>query len=129
MSTQIKPRKIWIGRYLIVVAALHPVVSMLIYGPVYLGMLERGVFNTVNRDPLRSAAIWFLLFGGPVLLLGMTINSLERKPDFTQASSLGLGMLLLCIFGVVLMPMSGFWLLMPVAIALMSRRSSERLST
>ena len=120
MSTQTKTRKIWIGRYLIAVAALHTIAAFLLFGPVLLGMLERGVFNTVNRDPLRSAATWFLLFGGPLLLLGMAINSLERKPDFTEAPMLGLCLLLCCIFAVILMPLSGFWLAMPAAIALMN---------
>ncbi|MFZ6681685.1 DUF6463 family protein [Undibacterium sp. Tian12W] len=122
MSTPTKTRTIWIGRYLIIVAALHTIVAFLIYGQVFVGMLERGVFNTVNRDPLRSAATWFLLFGGPLFLLGICINSLEQKPDFTEAGMMGLGILLCSILGVILMPVSGFWLAMPAAIALMNLR-------
>ena len=125
MSIPTKHRKIWIGNYLITVAALHTIAAFLLFGPVFVGMLERGVFNTVNRDPLRSAATWFLLFGGPFFLLGMTINSLERKPDFTEAPLLGLGLLLCCIFAVILMPTSGFWLAMPAAIALMNIRVNQ----
>lgn len=126
MSAQIKPRKIWIGRYLIAVAGLHTVAAIFLYGPVFLGMLERGVFNTVNRDPLRSAAIWFLLFGGPLFLLGVIINSLEHKHDFTEAGKLGLGILITCVLGVILMPASGFWLAIPAALALMSIRTNQR---
>jgi hypothetical protein len=125
MSAQTKTRKIWIGRYLIAVAALHTIAAFLLFGPVFVGMLERGVFNTVNRDPLRSAATWFLLFGGPLLLLGMCIDRLERKPNFSEAGMMGLGMLLCCICGVVLMPLSGFWLAMPAAIALMNLRTNQ----
>ncbi|MBC3921047.1 hypothetical protein H8L32_26530 [Undibacterium sp. CY18W] len=125
MSAQTSPRKIWIGRYLMAVAALHTIVAILIYGPVFMGMLERGIFNTVNRDPLRSAAIWFLLFGGPLLLLGMNIHNMERKQDFTEAGTMGLGILICCLFGIVLMPVSGFWLAMPAAIALINRRSNQ----
>jgi len=123
MADQFKKRKIWIGRYLIVVAALHTIVAFLIYGQVFMDILARGVFNTINRDPLRSAAIWFLLFGGPLLLLGVSIHSLESKPGFTEASALGLGILLCCLLGVILMPVSGFWLAMPAGIALMTMRN------
>ncbi|MFZ6870456.1 DUF6463 family protein [Undibacterium sp. Di27W] len=125
MAIPTKTRKIWIGHYLIAVAALHTIAAILFFGPVFMGMLERGVFNTVNRDPLRSAATWFLLFGIPFLLLGMTINSLERKPDFTEAYMLGWGILLCCIFAVILIPISGFWLAMPAAIALMNIRVNQ----
>lgn len=126
MSAPTKTRKIWIGRYLISVAALHTIAAFLIYGQVFMDIIARGVFNAINRDPLRSAAIWFLLFGGPLLLLGITIHSLESKPGFTEASGLGLGILLCCILGVILMPVSGFWLAMPAAIALMNMQTNKK---
>ncbi|MFZ6658321.1 DUF6463 family protein [Undibacterium sp. TJN19] len=123
---QVKSRKVWIGPCLLVIAGVHTLFAGLIYGDVFLHMLERGVFNTVNRDPQRSAATWFLLFGLVLALLALTITTLEKKQDFPEARKLGIGIFLLCAFSIVLIPASGFWLAIPPAIALMLISPSSR---
>ena len=117
------PRKIWIGRWLLAVAALHTIFAGLFFGKVLLSVLQRGVFNSVGRDPMTAAAVWFLFFGAGLALLGMAIHALERSQNFASARSLGIASLLLTVLGVVLMPDSGFWLVFPPVIGLLRIKS------
>ncbi len=124
MTSQTIKRKIWIGRWLILVAILHTLFAALVFGKVFLGLAQRGVFDTVGRDPMTAAAVWFLLFGAVLALMGMAIHSLEQNSNFTSARAIGAGTLLLTILGIVLMPTSGFWLALPAAIGLLRLEST-----
>ncbi|MBI3284344.1 MAG: hypothetical protein HYZ65_05755 [Burkholderiales bacterium] len=123
MQHQSTVKKIWIGRWLLAVAALHTVVAGLLFGPVLLQIVQRGVVGAVGRDPLTAAAVWFLLFGPPLALLGMAITALEKSGSFPSARGLGLGIFLFSVLGVILMPASGFWLAFPPAFGLLRIRS------
>ena len=121
-----KSRKVWIGRWLMAVAALHTVVGLVMGEPVLVDIAQRGVFNTVTDDrPLVGMVTWFLLCGGLLALLGMAIDSLERSAQFPGARALGIGMTLMTFVGVILMPVSGFWLVFPPAIALMRIKTTK----
>ena len=63
-----KPR-IWIGHWLMGVAALHTVFAVVVFGKVLRTMAERGLFNSVGTDPLVGAVTWFVLFGFVLALL------------------------------------------------------------
>ena len=112
-------RKIWIGRCLIGVAILHTLFAIVVFNKIFLTIMQHGVFNAVGSDPMTAAAVWFLLFGAVLALMGMAIHSLEKIGNFTSARAIGTGTLLLTILGIVLMPVSGFWLALPAAVALM----------
>nr|WP_290894508.1 DUF6463 family protein [Azonexus sp.] len=71
-----------------------------------------------RRDPLRGAVAWFFLFGVLLWLLGMAVDLLERQVPGWRSPALGGALLLLLGLGVVLMPASGFWLVLPVALSL-----------
>ena len=112
-------RKIWIGRWVIGVAVLHTLFATVVFSKIFLIITQRGVFNAVGSDPMSAAAVWFLLFGAVLALMGMAIHSLEQNGNFTSARAIGTGTFLLTLLGVVLMPASGFWLMFPASIALM----------
>ncbi|MCX7219565.1 MAG: DUF6463 family protein [Burkholderiales bacterium] len=122
MTSQTINRKIWIGRWLILVALLHTLFAIVVFGKVFLDIVQRGVFDTVGNDPMTAAAVWFLLFGAVLALMGMAIHSLEQNNNFTSARALGVGTLLLSLIGILLMPASGFWLALPAAFALMRKK-------
>jgi len=119
MQSYTSQKKIWIGRWLLGVAVLHTLAASLFFGHVFLDVAQRGIFDTVGRDPMTAAAVWFLLFGAIMALLGMAITTLEQSENFTSARPLGLGILMLTLLGVALMPDSGFWLAFPPAIGLL----------
>jgi len=114
-------RKIWIGRWLIVAALLHTIVGFIMGGPTLMAMLRGGPFNSVHGQPITGVVIWFLMFGAPLAGLGMAINELEHSAQFASARALGIGAALVIMVGIFLMPISGFWLAVPPAIALLCR--------
>ena len=117
-----KARKIWIGHWVLGVAALHVAFGAVMGAGVMRGMLERGLFNSVDGNPMAMAITWFMLFGVPLALLGMTITALERAQALEAvARPMGWALLALLAVCALLMPMSGFWLFLPPAIALLRR--------
>ena len=116
------PHRIWIGYWLLAVAVLHTLYAGWRFGPIYANIAQRGVINTVGRDPLTGAAVWFALFGAGMALIAMAIIPLELRQQHAALRPLGVGLLLLCTLGIALMPVSGFWLVLPAAIAMLQRR-------
>jgi hypothetical protein len=116
--------KVWAGRWLMAVALLHTIAAGMLFGDPLLDIVRSGVFNGIGRDPLKAAAVWFLLFGAVLALCSMALTPLEAQGDARTLRSIGAGMLMLTILGVVLMPASGFWLAFPPAIALLFKRGA-----
>ncbi|UOQ71804.1 DUF6463 family protein [Hymenobacter cellulosilyticus] len=118
--------KRWIGRTLLGIGLLHTVFAIVVFSPIWAALVREGLLNTVNQQPLREAAYWFLFFGFVVLLLGALIDWCEaqgsRLPVF-----LGWGLLAMTIVGVVVMPVSGMWLALIPAIGLIRQQAAPAL--
>jgi hypothetical protein len=112
---------IWIGRWVMAVAGLHTVVGLLIFLTPLTEMAKAGWFDSIGNDPMRGVAAWFMLFGGPLLGLGLAIDALEKLQARHAMHALGWLLLLLCAVGALWMPVSGFWLCIPPGIALARR--------
>lgn len=114
-------RKRWIGRWLIAVAVAHTIVGVLMGSGALATILDRGVLNSVGADAQTGVIVWFFLFGALLALMGMAVDTLEKGERFEGARSLGIGTGLMALAGVVLMPVSGFWLAIPAVVGLMRR--------
>lgn len=114
--------KYWIGRWLMGVSIIHTVFAFVVFGDVLSSIVQRGVFNTVGNDPMTGAVVWFVLFGVVFFICGLAVSALEQSPSSHIPKSLGWAMLALVALGVVLMPVSGFWLAIPPAVAILLRR-------
>lgn len=115
--------KAWIGRWLVGVALLHTALSLAVFHEVFASVLGRGVVDTVGNDAATGLAVWCVLFGGALLLCGLSISALERaSPGAALPKPLGWGLLALALVGVALMPASGFWLAIPPALAVLVRK-------
>jgi hypothetical protein len=90
---------------------------------VYSALFDRGFINALDGDPLSSAAVWFFLFGPALFLFGIAVSALERLSQ-PLPKLLGWGLLLLAVLGIALMPASGFWLVLPPAVAILLRKQS-----
>ena len=113
--------KHWIGRWLSGVAIIHVVIAVVVYRRIPFLILERGVFNTVTSDPVIGAFVWSVFFGAVAFIGGIAVNALEKSSS-PIPKSLGWSLLTLAIVGVVLVPVSGFWLIIPPAIVILLRK-------
>ena len=116
--------KPWIGRSIVAIGLLHTVFGLVVFSPVWAALVREGLLNTVDRQPLRAAAYWFLFFGFGFLLLGALINWCEaqavRLPSF-----LGWGMLAMTLVGVAVTPINGMWLALIPAIGLIRQQAAH----
>jgi hypothetical protein len=113
--------KITIGAMILAIAALHQLVGIaagLGWIAPSAGVAPRaplvaiasdGVVDAVEPHFDRAAIVWFLLFGVALALVGLVVREAEfegRSPSRTFAICVAA----MCAIGVVLMPVSGFWL-------------------
>lgn len=111
----------WKGRWLLAVALLHTGVAAVLFAPEWRALWQRGVFNAVAGDVHIGKATWFLLFGAVLALLAWEVTALERSQPRAALRPMGGWLLALVAVGLVLMPASGFWLVLPPALAMLVR--------
>jgi hypothetical protein len=113
--------KHWIGRWLIGVSVLHSLFAVSVFHTAYSALIARGFVNAIGNDARAGAAVWFFLFGVALFLCGIAVSALERS-SLPVPRTLGWGLLVLGFLGIALMPASGFWLVLPPALAILFRR-------
>ncbi|MDQ3471471.1 MAG: DUF6463 family protein [Pseudomonadota bacterium] len=113
--------KRWIGRWIIAVSALHTLFGLLAFAPVLQAMLSAGLWNSVGPDAMRGSAAWFLISGGFMLVFGLAVDACERGNGDRPLRAIGWSLLIVTLVVIVVMPVSGAWLLLPPAIAMMRR--------
>ncbi len=115
----------WIGRWLMAVGALHTLVGLVAFAAPLRGLVDAGVVNALgSRDPLRNLAFWFLFGGLMTALVGYLADWIERTAGGRLPATLGWVLLVTAVLGVVLAPASGFWLVLPPAVAILLRARS-----
>ncbi len=119
--------KRWIGIYLMVVGVLHTAVGVIVFGPTLRQLLAEGMWNTLGRSPERQLSFWFLMLGLALILLGAMVDWIETTTT-RPPGRLAVGLAIITVAGLVMMPLSPFWLLLPatVALAIRSRRPASR---
>jgi hypothetical protein len=116
------------GQTLMLIGALHTLVGLLNIGPL-ADIARAGVFNAVGSHTDREAAVWFLMTGVALLLVGYVTRWTQRQTG-TLPAALGWTLLAIATVGLVLMPRSGFWLLVPAAVLALAaaRHGSARVA-
>lgn len=117
--------KRWIGRWIIAVSAGHTIIGLALFWSVIMGIAKAGFWNSIGEDPMRGAVAWFLLAGGFMLVSGLAVDAIEQAGQPVAIRRAGLALLLVTVLGILLMPVSGFWLLLPPAIAMLRRGSGS----
>jgi len=87
-----------------------------------------GVVNGVEPDLLRSLFFWFVFFGWLAILLGALMSWVERRGERLPAG-LGYGLGALALSGGLMIPASGFWLVLPVAWLVIRRARTGALTS
>jgi len=121
--------KRWVGRYILGVSAIHTVFGVIVFQDVLMRIFADGLFNAIGDDPLRGAVTWFLFTGFSLAVIGLAVDLLEKHAPTTKLSVLGWVVFAISGLGVILMPASGFWLLMIPAFTMVLRSRSENFKT
>jgi len=115
------PRRRWIGRWILVVGVLHALLGFGIYIDSVVAVIRERLWNTVNDTVQgRPLAFWFIAAGFLVALAGALTSWIEARLE--PPRFLGWTLLGFAAVGIVMMPVSGFWLLLPPGVALVARR-------
>jgi hypothetical protein len=116
------------GTLLMAVGGLDLLYVLVFHSRQLAAIAGDGFFSAVALGPAhldREIAFWHLMFGFTVLVLGGLIRWTQARTG-TLPSFLGWSLLALGAFGATLVPVSGFWLLLPLAVPmLMSARRNK----
>lgn len=100
----------WIGKFLIGVGVVHSTFGVLGLWDTFAVLIAEGIVNTVNGQADREFAFWFVDIGLFWILLGAVINHYEQQ-GYPLPRFLGGSLGVLALIGVIIMPISGFWLM------------------
>ena len=110
----------WIGKWLFGVGVIHLSFGLVFMHDTLRLLWSEGLWNTVNGQPVREAVFWFLCTGIVLLIVGVLVNQAERTgltiPRFVTWSFAAL-----VLIGVLVMPISGIWLMIPPAVGMLIR--------
>jgi uncharacterized protein DUF6463 len=108
------------GPLLMATGALDLLYVLVFHARQVAAIAQNGFFNAVDPSPSfstfdRETAFWHLMFGAIALILGGLVHWSQDRTG-TLPSFLGWSLLALGLAGVVLMPFSGFWMILPLAV-------------
>lgn len=120
--------KSWVGRSILVIGVMHTLVGVIAFHAVLTTIFREGLFNSIslNHQPERESAFWFLFTGFALLIIGGLVVWIERNKMRTPAF-LSWSFLSITVAGAFIMPASGFWLLFIPTIGLFRGPKQKRL--
>ena len=107
------------GEVLIATSLLHALVGVLAFSRPLVAIGRGRFVNAVEPHLERQLAFWFLTSGVLIFALGQLTRWAQRRTGALPAS-LGWTLLALAVAGVILMPVSGFWLVLPQAVLVLA---------
>lgn len=120
--------KIWIGRAILVIGLLHSLFGFVAFRGILAEIWSELLFNTVDRQPDREAAFWFLITGFALLIIGGLVDWIEQK-QLAIPAFMRWGFLTITLLGCFIMPKSGFWLLLVPTVGMFLSRKRESWKT
>jgi hypothetical protein len=99
------------GKLIIAIGTIHTVFGMVVFWSELMLWLSEGLWNTVSGQAEREWAFWFIGIGFLAMLLGILVDWVEQTIGYLPRF---LGWILLgeSLVGVIIMPISGLWLLL-----------------
>ncbi|MCD4687389.1 MAG: DUF6463 family protein [Anaerolineae bacterium] len=107
------------GQIIIATAFLHVLVGIAAFPGPLQNIINDGVFDAVGERDDRNAALWFLYNGALMFWLGITVRWSQAQTG-SLPPALGWSMLWLSLLGTVLVPASGFWIMILIALLLIA---------
>jgi hypothetical protein len=111
----------WIGKWLFAVGVIHTLFGLLFMRGTLAVLWSEGLLNTVNGQPPREAVFWFLCTGLLLLIVAVMVDQTERQ-HLAIPRVVTWSFVVLTVIGVIVMPISGIWLLIPPVAGMVTRR-------
>lgn len=118
----------WIGKSVVFIGIVHSVFGFFVFRSTIRELVGEGLVNTVNGQPEREFAFWFLFFGFMAIIAGLLIDWCEKTVG-TLPGFLGWSLLALTVVCVTIMPISGAWAIFVPAIAAIMRNYKPAVKT
>ena len=110
-----------VGWSLVLIGIIHNFFGVIAGWRLLADATNAGLIGAWNTPPSRGLIFWFLVAGFALIAIGLLAAQLERSGVAIPWSFI-VFFGLLTLTGVVLMPASGFWLLLlPVAASILHR--------
>jgi len=110
----------FVGPALIVIGVAHILTFAVLHADRWRAIARDGLVNTVDGDDKREAAFWAICCGPLMIMVGYLVHfsrtRLGTVPAFPGWVLLAMGLL-----GGLLMPVSPFWLFVPLGLAILRR--------
>ena len=108
------------GPLLMATGALDLLYVLVFHARQVAAIAQDGFFDAVDPNTAfstfdRETAFWHRMFGATALILGGLVHWSQDQTG-TLPSFLGWSLLALGLAGVVMMPFSGFWIILPLAV-------------
>ena len=114
----------WIGKALFFVGVVHSLFGLVALRSILGVLWDEGLINTVNGQPDREFAFWFIAFGILTMILGAFVNSCEKR-NVPFPRFFGWTLLAFTAVIVTIMPISGGWLVLIPAIGAVFRTGAR----
>jgi hypothetical protein len=119
MDNKVKKMKIWkySGIFLIATGILHTIVAIVLGWEAFVEIIRNGLLtNITSRDCTHEFALWFLILGVFIILFGQVLDFYIKREQKPAPLFFGYSLLVFTIFGCIVEPGSGFWLILPQAL-------------
>jgi hypothetical protein len=112
----------------------HFLVGLVLFHQPLAAIVREGIVNSIppqladrlgGADFGREAAFWFVLYGPLLCLLGQIANRALERRDTVILRLLGWNLLATGAAGALIMPLSGFWFV--IGLAVLAFRDAHRL--
>ena len=105
----------WLGPLLIAASLFHVLTGLVSASGDLAAIWRDGVFDTGGANLERQVSLWFILTGWMGVLVGQLVRTHQRRTGTVPAYA-GWQLLAMSIVGIVLLPRSGFWLILILAL-------------
>ncbi|WP_075342393.1 DUF6463 family protein [Tenacibaculum agarivorans] len=99
-----------VGFIVLIIGVLHVLLGAIKFFRVFKEMFFEGLFNS-GTGADRGWAIWFFTTGVVFIILGLAFKFIEKQ-KLKIPKTIGWIIFYLAIFGGVIIPKSGFWILL-----------------
>ncbi len=106
------------GILMLLIGLLHVTTGFIRFNTEFGRMLAAGLVDTARQPLGQRLAFWFTFAGLLMGLIGYLMDWIVRRQGMRLPGAFGYGLTGLCIIGLVLIPLSGFWLVLPLGIYL-----------